>query len=95
MPPASGSEPLKVEITPDLTLPKLLVRAAQHYGHQKAAMREKEFGLWRPITWGQYLDNVRRLALGLVALGLERDDKVAAIGDNRPEGLWAEVATLC
>jgi long-chain acyl-CoA synthetase len=33
--------------------------------------------------------------LGLISLGLEDGDKVAMIGDNRPEGLWAEMATLC
>jgi long-chain acyl-CoA synthetase len=85
----------EIEITPDLTLPKLLLRAAKKYGQHKVAMREKEFGIWRPITWQEYLDNVRDLALGFVALGLKRGDKVAMIGDNRPEGLWAEMATLC
>jgi long-chain acyl-CoA synthetase len=58
-------------------------------------MREKEFGIWRPITWQGYLENVKYLALGLISLGLEDGDKVAMIGDNRPEGLWAEMATLC
>jgi len=84
----------EVEITKDLTLPKLLLTTAQKYGN-KVAMREKEFGIWRPITWEKYLENVKYLALGFKALGLERGDKVAMIGDNRPEGLWAEMATLC
>jgi long-chain acyl-CoA synthetase len=57
-------------------------------------MREKEFGVWRPVTWRQYAEHVRQLALGLEALGLGRGDKVAFIGHNRPEGLWAEMATL-
>jgi long-chain acyl-CoA synthetase len=38
---------------------------------------------------------VKYLALGLISLGLEEGDKVSMIGDNRPEGLWAEMATLC
>ncbi|MBI4608113.1 MAG: AMP-binding protein [Candidatus Rokubacteria bacterium] len=57
-------------------------------------MREKEFGIWRPVTWRQYLAQVRFLALGFTALGLNRGDKVALIGHNRPEGLWAEMAVL-
>jgi len=84
-----------IDITPDLTIPKLFVRQAQKYGADRVAMREKEFGIWRPITWQQYLDNVKHLALGLVSLGLEEGDKVSMIGDNRPQGLWAEMATLC
>lgn len=84
-----------VEITRDQTIPKLFVERANTYGKDKVAMREKEFGIWRPITWHDYLENVRHLALGLISLGLEDGDKVAMIGDNRPEGLWAEMATLC
>jgi long-chain acyl-CoA synthetase len=84
----------EIEITPDLTIPKLFVRRAGEQG-QRVAMREKEFGLWRPITWTAYLENVRSFALGLAALGLRHGDKVAMIGDNRPEGLFAEMAALC
>ena len=90
----AGNTSRRVEITPELTLPKLLLETARHYGDRKVAMREKEFGIWRPITWRQYLTEVRFLALGFTALGLRRGDKVALIGHNRPEGLWAEMATL-
>ena len=90
----SSSRSRPVEVTPELTLPKLLLETARHYGEGKAAMREKEFGVWRPITWRQYLAEVRLLALGFTAVGLGRGDKVALIGHNRPEGLWAEMATL-
>lgn len=85
----------EIPVTEDLTIPKLFLQTAEKYGERKAAMREKEFGIWRPITWKQYLENVKYLALGLSALGLEKGDKVAMIGDNRPEGLWMEMAALC
>ena len=39
-----------IEITKDLSLPKLLLQTARKYGNRKVAMREKEFGIWRPIT---------------------------------------------
>jgi len=81
-------------VTRDLTIPRLFLQVAQRYGDRKVAMREKEYGVWRPITWRQYLEHVRDLALGLTALGLQRGDKVVLMGDNRPEGLWAEMATL-
>ena len=85
----------EIDITADLTLPKLLVRQCKKYGDKKVAMREKEFGIWRPITWTEYLENVKRIALGLVELGLEPNDKVIMIGDNRPQALWAEMAAMC
>jgi long-chain acyl-CoA synthetase len=86
---------MELEITKDLTIPKLFLRSAGKYGDKKVAMREKEFGIWVPITWKQYYENVKRIALGMVSLGLERGDKVAMIGDNRPEALWAEMAAMC
>ncbi len=95
MPPDASPSVPRIEITKELTLPKLLLRTARKYGNRKVAMREKEFGLWRPITWQEYLERVRALALGFVALGLGRGDKVALIGHNRLEGLWAEMAALC
>jgi long-chain acyl-CoA synthetase len=84
-----------IEITEDLTIPKLFWKKAQEFGADRVAMREKEFGVWRPITWSQYLENIKYLTLGLVKLGLKKGDKVSIIGDNRPEGLWAEMAVLC
>jgi long-chain acyl-CoA synthetase len=89
-----ADNPASIEITADLTIPKLFVRKAREYG-QRVAIREKEFGIWRPVTWAAYLENVRQFSLGLSALGLQRDDKVAMIGDNRPEGLFAEMGALC
>jgi len=85
----------KSDVPKDLTIPKLFYEKSTLYGRGRVAMREKEFGIWRPITWQDYLENVKYLALGLVSLGLEEGDKVAMIGDNRPEGLWAEMAALC
>jgi long-chain acyl-CoA synthetase len=84
-----------VDITKDLTIPKLFYAQTRKFGKNRVAMREKEFGIWRPISWQQYLENVKYLALGLIRMGLQEGDKVAMIGDNRPEGLWAEMAALC
>lgn len=95
MQPENKSGFNKIDITPELTIPKLFCQQAKLYDKDRVAMREKEFGIWRPITWHDYFENVKYIALGLISLGLEEGDKVAMIGDNRPEGLWAEMATLC
>ena len=73
------------------TFPKLLARNAREFGG-KTALREKEFGIWRSFSWQQYHDRVRDFSLGLASLGLERGDKVAIIGGNRPEWVCAELA---
>ena len=79
------------QLAGDETLPKLLVRNAQRFG-DRTALREKEFGIWRPISWAAYLDAVREFSLGLASLGVRRGDKVAIIGDNRPEWVMSELA---
>ena len=73
------------------TFPKLLVRNAREFS-AKTALREKEFGIWRSLSWQQYHDRVRDFSLGLVSLGFQRGDKVAIIGGNRPEWVCAELA---
>ena len=85
----------QIVISKDLTLPKLLVQQCRKFGAKKVAMREKEYVIWRPVTWQQYLENVRQITLGLVSLGLKREDKVIMIGDNRPQALWTEMAAMC
>jgi len=75
----------------DDTFPKLLVRNAARFG-DRVAMREKEYGIWQPFTWREVHDHVRDFSLGLVAMGLAPGDKVAIIGDNRPEWVWSEIA---
>ncbi len=74
------------------TLPGLL---AHHAASRPdgVALREKEFGIWQEITWAEYLARVRRFSLGLTELGLEEGDRVAIIGDNRPEWMIAELAS--
>ena len=73
------------------TFPKLLIQNAERLG-DLPAMREKDLGIWQSWTWREVLDEVRALACGLAALGLERGDKVAIIGDNRPRLYWTMVA---
>jgi long-chain acyl-CoA synthetase len=95
MPRGDELKYLDRKIDPELTLSKLFLETCEKYGDRKAAMREKEFGVWRPITWKDYHDTVKHISLGLFSLGLQRGDKVAMIGDNRPEGLMVEMAALC
>ena len=75
-----------------MTFPKLLKAQAAAFGTKKTALRKKGLGIWQNFSWQQYLDNVRTLALGLHSLGFGAGDKLAIIGNNRPESLFAEIA---
>ncbi len=73
------------------TLPGLLLRNADRWP-RRVAMREKELGIWQAHTWADYSANVELVAHGLAALGLGAGDRMAIIGDNRPELYWACLA---
>ena len=73
------------------SIPALLARNATQMGN-RPAYREKEFGIWQGWTWAETQDEIRALALGFLALGLNRGDHVAIVGRNRPAHYWAMVA---
>jgi len=70
------------------TFPKLLLHHAATRG-ARAAIREKDYGIWQSWTWSQVAAEVEALAGGLLAMGFRRGDKLAVIGDNRPRLYWA------
>ena len=88
---SGGSRPADDSVRAQDTLPGLLARRAAKRPNE-IALREKEFGIWQETTWAEYLDRVRAFALGLVELGVDRGDRIAIIGDNRPEWVIAELA---
>ena len=74
------------------TLPKLFLRNVNQY-RDRVALREKDLGIWKRVTWGDYYEHVRDFAMGLKALGFEPGDKVAILGDNCCEWIYADLAT--
>jgi long-chain acyl-CoA synthetase len=58
------------------------------------AMREKRYGVWSPMTWLEFRNNVQRFALGLKELDFKPGDKVTIIGDNKPQWVIAEFGTI-
>ena len=58
------------------------------------ALREKRFGIWQQVTWRRYWEQVELAAHGLASLGVEPGDRVAIHSENRPEWLYADVATM-
>ena len=76
------------------TLPGLFRHRVNEMG-ARVAMREKEFGIWKPISWTEYGKRARLIGLGLAALGLERGDVVAILSENNKEWIFTDVGTIC
>lgn len=75
------------------TFPELFFRQADNL-KDRVALRRKEMGIWKRISWTEYGTRVREVAAGLLALGLQPGDKVAILGDNRPEWLFSDLGTM-
>jgi long-chain acyl-CoA synthetase len=73
------------------TVPKLFHAQVNRFQDQ-VAMREKVLGLWKEISWNEYRGNVQVVAMGLLALGLERGQCVSIISGNNKEWLYCDIA---
>jgi long-chain acyl-CoA synthetase len=73
--------------------PQLFFHQVEKKG-DAVALRKKEFGIWNRISWQEYAHKVKQVAAGLMALGLEKGDKVAILGDNRPEWVYCSMGTM-
>ena len=61
----------------------------------KVAMREKDRGIWKAYTWGEYGAHAKAIGMGLIALGLEPGDRAAILSENNKEWLFCDLGVLC
>jgi len=82
--------PIDLAVWPELTLPQMLREQARR---QPAglAIRQKDFGIWKPLTWAGYWQRACRVGMGLRALGLSRGGRVAIVSENRVEWLLTQL----
>ena len=63
--------------------------------HQKNdALKYKKDGAWHSLSHRQVYEAVKRVALGLQALGIEPNDRVAILSENRLEWLLSDFACV-
>lgn len=75
---------------PDLTLPQML-RERARTDAERIAIRQKDFGIWKPFTWAQYHQRASHFGLGPKALGLPAGGHVGVIAENRIEWVLAQM----
>ena len=74
----------------ELTLPGRLRHFAETRG-EKAALRDKELGVWQEVTWAEYWERASAVGRMLWHLGIRQGDHVSILSDNRPEWLYADL----
>ena len=75
---------------PELTLPQMLRQRAQRDA-RRVAIRQKDFGIWKPVTWAQYYERAAHFGQGLLQLGLPAGGHVGVIAENRIEWVLAQM----
>jgi long-chain acyl-CoA synthetase len=70
--------------------------AAQFLDRVKTSpQREADGETWTSLTWAQSGERVRHLAAGLLALGIEREQRVGIAASTRYEWIFADLAVMC
>ena len=78
---------------PPKHFPDLFFRQVERFG-DRVALRHKDYGIWNRISWKEYGRRVRETAAALMSHGLERGNRVAILGDNRPEWSICHLAAM-
>ena len=74
--------------------------ATMFYGRVEASGDKEAFrrlvdGQWTSLTWRQAAEQVEALAAGLVALGLEPEQRIGIASSTRYEWILADLAIIC
>ena len=70
-----------------MTLISMFEDSIQHYGSKPALASKPKGGTYEDISYTALGESVDAFSKGLNALGVEKDDRVAILSENRPE--WA------
>ncbi len=80
-------------MTEPRTLPRLLEESATRYPHN-VLMWEKRGETYEPATYVQMRDRIHAFGAGLIALGLNKGDRVALISEGRNDWVMSEMGIL-
>ena len=75
---------------PELTLPQMLRQQAKNQP-ERIAIRQKDYGIWKPVDWATYHQRACAFGMGLRVLGLPAGGHVGVISENRIEWILAQM----
>ncbi len=75
------------------TIPAMFANAVRERGNQ-IALREKDFGIWKAVTWNELGQIAKEIGLGLVALGFEPGERISILANTVKEWMFTDLAAL-
>jgi len=78
------------------TIPQMFQIITRDFGRgkERPVLKHKIKDQWVGITYDELYRDTENFSLGLAALGIKRNDKIAIIAENRPEWVYADMAIL-
>lgn len=90
----AGSTDTSSYPTPAASLAQLFYDRVAATPHDEAFRFPTGTG-WASVTWAQTADTVTTMAAGLLALGIQPEERVAIASGTRIEWLYADLAIMC
>lgn len=78
------------------TIPEIYLHLTEEFGPKSdhGIFKQKINGKYEDISYATFKEETDAVAMGLASLGVKRDDKIAIIGENRPEWVYTDLAIL-
>ena len=92
--------PGKIKVTDSMSIPWVMRNRAIDRAEKVVFERKSSINTWVPVTWRQFYAEVRELARGLIAMGVQPNDHIAIMSHSRYEfalfdqAVWAVGAQL-
>jgi len=75
------------------TIPKLFWRQVTDFS-ENLSIWEKQDGLWKSLTWGEYGATSRDVGNALLASGIQKGDKISLLSQTRPEWVICDMGII-
>jgi len=69
-----------------------ILYSTAHKYPDSVALSSKKRGVWKSYTYKEYQQITDKITLGLISLGVEKNDTIASITNNRPEWNFIDMA---
>jgi long-chain acyl-CoA synthetase len=91
---SAGSTDTSRYPTPAMSVAQMFYRRVLATPHSEAFRFPTEAG-WASVTWAQTAETAKTMAAGLLALGIQPEQRVAIASSTRVEWLYADFAIVC
>ena len=91
----TGTQDAKLTDERHASVGAMLLAQVEKSGDREAFRHRNEHGSWVSLSWNQTRDAIFEVAAGLIALGIEREERVAIAASTRMEWILTDLGTMC